>query len=111
MPLEDRTVLGSFLWWHLGLGLHVLVLGQDSKTQFSPLKAHDVGQEADLRRTDQSGAHPPSYTAVAVSKHQLAEDRTSDCSVSNLVSPPCMGTQAQRKEETCPSSLFEEEVP
>ena len=78
--------MGSFLWWYLGLGVHVLVLEQDSKTQFSPLKAHDVGQEAELRRTNQSGAYPPPYTAVAVSKHQLAEDRTPDWSISDLVS-------------------------
>lgn len=40
-----------------------------------PLRAHDVGQEAEFRHINKPREHLPSYTVAAVGKHQIIEDR------------------------------------
>lgn len=82
-------VPGSSPWKHQELRVHVLVLGplEHSEVQSWSWRAHGVGQEAELKHTNKSGEHLPSYTAAAVGEHQVTDHRVS----ANLVlsSSPC----------------------
>lgn len=39
------------------------------------MRAHDIGQEAELIHTNKPKKHLPSYTVAAVGKHEIIEDR------------------------------------